>query len=268
MRHRTLLDDGLVLLSFGLALGVVAVITPAYAASTATIEYRQASAPPQLRLAQDEPAAQPAQPNDQTTAPTPPQSPSDLGLVRTTDSRLQIVYTLPGADWTRFKTIQLHPLTVPPDAADATPQGRVTRGRESFILGDREISMLQDAFAQAMRNTLTSAGYTFVDTPQADTLIMAPQVQDIVLTAPIDSTRRSGRTRTYSQGGGSISVSAVFADGGTGQVIGIATARSRPSNIWRVNNRVTNMSDARNAFNGWARSLRDALRGQGRFGGQ
>jgi hypothetical protein len=233
------------------------------------------SSPAKQSLAQAQPAtppaeATPAQPSDQTPAanPTAPQSPSDLGLTRTTDTRLRIAYTLPGIDWSQFRTIQLHPLTVPPDAADATPINARTRGRESFVLGDREISMLQDAFAQAVRNTLTSAGYTFVDTPQANTLIVLPQVTDITLAAPLESSRMSGRTRTYTRGAGSIAVSAMFADGGTGQVIGMATARSRPSNIWRVNNRVTNMADARNAFNDWARSLRDALQQQGRFGGR
>ena len=293
MRHRTLLDDGLVLLSLGLGLGVAVVITPAHAASAVGIEYLQGPMPAAKQsIAQAQPTepaqpavpdqpdnaigATPAQTNEQTPAPTnnqgpavtPPQSPSDMGLVRTTDTRLKIVYTLPGLDWSQFKTIQLHPLAVPPDAADATPTNRRTRGRESFILGDREISALQDAFAQAMRTTLTNAGYTFVDTPQANTLVIAPTVTDITLSAPIENTRMSGRTRTYTQGAGSIAVSAVFGDGATGQVIGMAAARSRPSNIWRINNRVTNMADARNAFNDWARSLRDALQSQGRFGGR
>jgi len=271
MRHRTPLDDGLVLLAFGLSLGVAALITPANAGPTVSIEYVKGPAP--QKVAQSQPAQPPAeqapaQPGDQTPAVTPPQTPSDLGLVRTTDTRLQIVYSLPDTNWSRFRTIQLHTLEVPPDAADATPRNARTRGRESFVLGDREISALQDAFAQAIRSTLTSAGYTFVDTPQADTLIVAPRVADIVLSAPVDSSRRAGRTRTYTQGGGSISISAVFADGGTGQVVGMATARNRPSNIWRINNRVTNMADARTAFNEWARMLRDQLRSQGSYGGQ
>lgn len=207
-----------------------------------------------------EPAGPTPEPSGQ--AVSPPQSPSDMGLVRTTDTRLRIVYSLPGADLSRFRTIQLHTLAVPPDAADATPGTRPTRGRESFILGDREISALQDAFAQVVRNTLTRAGYTFVDTPQADTLIVAPTVTDITLEAPLDRSRPAGRTRTFTQGSGSITISTLFADGGTGQVIAAAAAHSRPSSIWRINNRATNMADARNAFGEWARLLRDSLRGR------
>ncbi|HKD22149.1 MAG TPA: DUF3313 family protein [Rhizomicrobium sp.] len=250
MRPRKFIDDGLFLVSFTVALGVASMIIPA--------------------RGQDNPSAQPTQApamdQPQTPAVQAPQTPADMGLVRTTDTRFRIAYTKPGTDWSRFKTINLHALAVPPDAADAAPASARTRGRESFILGDREISSLQDAFAQAMRSTLSGAGYTFVDTPQADTLVIAPTVQDITLSAPIERTRMSGRTRTYTQGGGSISVAAVFADGGTGEVIGTAAATNRPSNIWRINNRVTNMADARNAFNEWARALRDTL--QGRYSGR
>src|SRR5262249_24767565 len=66
--------------------------------------------------------------------PTPAPSPTDMGMVRTTDTRLVIAYTLPGADFSRFRTIQLKPLSVPPDTTDTAPAGRSTRGRESFIL--------------------------------------------------------------------------------------------------------------------------------------
>src|SRR5262249_47771870 len=161
----------------------------------------------------------------------------------TTDTRLRMVYTLPGVDWTRFRTIQLRPLAVPPDAQDATPINRRTRGRESFILGDQEISRLQDSFSQAVRTTLTRAGYTFVDT-----LVVAPTITGIILAAPIESSRPAGRTRTYTQGSGAIGIGAALADS-SGQVIGTASTRNRSSNIWRVNNRATNMADARTAFN-------------------
>src|SRR5215472_12283247 len=169
MRPRKLIDDGLFLVSFTVALGVASMIIPARGAQNTDT---QAQTPP----AQTTEAPAAAQ----------PQTPADMGLVRTTDTRFRIAYTKPGTDWTRFKTINLHTLAVPPDAADASPSSARTRGRESFILGDREISSLQDAFAQAMRSTLSGAGYTFVDTPQADTLVIAPTVQDITLSAPIE----------------------------------------------------------------------------------
>src|SRR5262249_29728242 len=107
-----------------LAFGFAAMVVPGHAATAA----RQ---PVQFAQATEAPAG----------AVSPQQSPSDMGLVRTPDTRLRIVYSLPGTDLSRFKTIQLHPLAVPPDAANAAPPSGRTRGRESFILGDREISM-------------------------------------------------------------------------------------------------------------------------------
>ncbi|HKD47374.1 MAG TPA: DUF3313 family protein [Rhizomicrobium sp.] len=238
MRPRTFVDHGLFVVSFTVALGIAPTIMPASAAEMQ------------------------AQANEPAPAGTKrAQTPSGLGLERTTETRLRITYTLPGADWTRFKTIQLHPLSVPPDAADATPTNVGARARGRFILGDREVSALQDAFAQQVRSVLGAAGYNFVDTPQADTLIVAPQVTDIRLTAPLETRGVTGRTRNYTRGSGSIALAAVFADGGSGEVVGITTSRSRPANIWRINNRVTNMADARVAFNEWARALRDTIRG-------
>jgi hypothetical protein len=114
-----------------------------------------------------------------------------------------------------------------------------------------------------MRDILGSAGYTFVDTPQADTLVVAPVVMKIRLNAPIEKTRHSysGGGRTYSQGGGSITIGAVLADGGNSEVIAQVVDHSYPSDMWRVNNSVTNLSDAKQAFGKWARALRETLKG-------
>jgi hypothetical protein len=113
-----------------------------------------------------------------------------------------------------------------------------------------------------MQDILGKAGYTFVDTPQADTLIVAPVVMKIRLNAPIENTRRSysGNGRTYSQGSGSITVGAVLADGGNNEVLAQVVDHSYPSDMWRVNNQVTNMADAKMAFAKWARALRETLK--------
>lgn len=186
------------------------------------------------------------------------QSPSDLA--RDTDTAFKLAYVAPGTDWKKYKTIHLRTLEVPIDVRDAS-SGHRTRGRESYVLGDKEVAALQDAYNTAMRNVLSQAGYTFVDTPQADTLIVAPQVMRIRLNAPIENTRASysGRGRTYSRGAGSITIGAVLADGDSSNVVAQVADHGVPSNMWRVNNRVTNLSDARQAFNRWARSLRDTL---------
>jgi len=184
----------------------------------------------------------------------------DNGLLRT-ETRFKLAYVMPGTSFAKYKTIQLRTLEIPPDARDGG-SGKTTRFRESYILGDKEVASLQKAYNDTMRDILGSAGYAFVDTPQADTLIVAPVVMKIRLNAPIENTRQSysGRGRTYSQGGGSITIAAALADGGNSEVIAQVVDHSYPSDMWRVNNAVTNLADAKQAFAKWARALRETLK--------
>lgn len=185
----------------------------------------------------------------------------DNGLLRT-ETRFKLAYVMPGTSFAKYKTIQLRALEIPPDARDGG-SGQTKRFRESYILGDKEVTALQGAYKDAMQDILGKAGYTFVDTPQADTLIVAPVVMKIRLNAPIENTRQSysGNGRTYSQGGGSITVGAVLADGGNNEVLAQVVDHSYPTNMWRINNRVTNLADAKMAFAKWARALRETLKG-------
>ena len=222
---RTLLRDGLFALSLA-----VAIVTTALAFSLLNV----AAAPPHK---------------------------IDGGLVHHPDSSFRLAYVKPGANFAKFKTIQLRTLEIPPDARDGG-SGQTRRFRESYILGDKEVAALQSAYSDTMRDILGKAGFNFVDTPAADTLIVAPVVMKIRLNAPIENTRvgYSGRGRTYSRGGGSITIGAVLADGSSGEVLAQVVDHSYPSAFWRINNRVTNLADARQAFAQWARALRDTLR--------
>ena len=112
-----------------------------------------------------------------------------------------------------------------------------------------------------MRDALSKAGYSFVTTPGADTLVIAAQIVDLRLNAPVESSRLSysSRGRVYSRGAGSMSVGAVLADGPTWQVLAQIGARSYSADVWQINNSTTNRAEARRAFNKWARALSDRL---------
>jgi hypothetical protein len=183
------------------------------------------------------------------------------GLTKVENAKVTIAYARPGTDWSKYKTIQLKTLVVPPQARNAVPSGTTPQFGESYVLRDKDVAALQDAYDKAMREALTRAGYVFVDTPGDDTLIVAAEVMDIRLNAPIESSRVGYATRsvTFSKGGGSMTVGAVFADGATGQVIAEAVDRRYPASVWGINNNVSNMAQARQAFAYWAQQLRDRL---------
>jgi hypothetical protein len=183
------------------------------------------------------------------------------GLQRMQGSKVAYAYVRPGTNWTKYRTIMLKTLVVPANARNTAAPGATADFGESYMLPDSAVTQLQSAFATSMQNVLGSAGYTFVSTPQADTLIVAPQVVKIVLSAPVESSRldQSSPGITFSRGGGSITVGAVLADGASRVVIAEAIDRQYGSNVWGVNNSTTNMAQAREVFDQWARDLRDRL---------
>jgi hypothetical protein len=191
------------------------------------------------------------------------EAPSTLpsGMARVSGTRLDLVYAHPGTDLKKYRTIRLMPLSIPETVRDAAPNGARPGFGESYVLGDREVADLQSAYDKVMRDTLGKAGYAFVDAPQADTLIVLVKVVNIRLNAPIERTRRSYSSRgtVMSQGAGSMTIAAVLADGTTETVIAEAADRAYPSDFWRVNNRVSNLADAKEIFRFWASALRDRL---------
>ena len=183
------------------------------------------------------------------------------GLTRVHSSKVALAYVRPGTVWTSYKTILLRPLSVPPNARNAAPPGQTAGFGESYLLTNADVTRLQQDFAKSMHNVLGNAGFKFVTTPQAGTLIVIPQLVKIDLNAPLYNTRATyaGMGFTVSQGGGSITMAAVLADGGTGKVIAEVLDRKYGSNIWQINNSVNNLAEAREIFDQWANDLSDKL---------
>jgi len=191
------------------------------------------------------------------------QAPQSLpgGLERVQGSKVALAYVRPGTVWTKYKTIYLRKLVIPASARNTAPPGTFPEFGQSYMLSDSDVATLQSDFAKSMHDTLGNAGYTFVTTPQADTLIVAPEVTKILLNAPTDSSREesSGMGQTFSAGAGSITIAAVMADGASKTVIAEVKDRNYGSNIWSVNNSATNLEQARQAFDQWASDLKDKL---------
>jgi hypothetical protein len=191
------------------------------------------------------------------------QAPQSLpgGLERVQGSKVALAYVRPGTVWTKYRTILLRTLAVPASARNTAPPGTFAPFGESYMLSDSDVATLQSDFAKSMHDTLGNAGYTFVTTAQADTLIVAPVVTKILLNAPTYSSRElsSGMGQTFTAGAGSITIAAVMADGASKTVIAEVKDRNYGSNIWNMNNSVTNLEQAKQAFDQWANDLKDKL---------
>jgi len=186
--------------------------------------------------------------------------PSASGLQRVDSSKVNYARVLPGVAWSRYRTVEIRQLVIPDEVRDTAPRGTKPGFGESYILGDKEVEMLQKAYAEAMRNALEKdSGFRIVAAPEAGTLVLAAKLIDIRLNAPVKR-RNEGRSRIYTQTSGSMTIAAVLADGDTGQVLVEVADRRYPANdMWRINNRVTNLADARQIFGRWGRVLRDWL---------
>ena len=194
------------------------------------------------------------------SAQTPPAQTLSNGLVLVPGAKVALAYVRPGTVWTKYHTILLKPLAIPPNVRNAAPNGTVPEFGESYILTDDDVTLLQKAFADSMHNVLGQAGYAFVTAPQANTLVVAPQVLRIQLNAPIEDTREDFTDGfTLSQGGGSMTMEGVLADGTTKVVLAEVADRQYGSGMWGLNNSVSNLAEARQAFDKWGRDLRDRL---------
>jgi len=183
------------------------------------------------------------------------------GLMPLPNARAALARVMPGVDWSKYRNVEIRTLQIPDTVRDATPPGATRRLWESYVLRDQDVAKLQDAYASAMRDQLPAAGLAITSTSGPDTLILAAQVIDIRLAAPIESSRMSssGRGRTYTRGAGAIAIAGVLADGATGKVIAEMADQHNSINVWGINNSVTNLAEARRGFNRWARALRERL---------
>jgi hypothetical protein len=183
------------------------------------------------------------------------------GLERVPNAKMALAYVKPGLDWSKYKTIQLLPLSIPATARDTAPKGTRPDFGQTYILSDKYVTALQKAYDEVTRDELAKGGLRFVSVPQADTLVIAAQINNIQLNAPVDDVTRGPRSATFTKGAGAMTLAAAFGDGMTGQVMAMAEDRkvSTDANIWRMNTDTGNLVEARRAFRQWASLMRERL---------
>lgn len=180
----------------------------------------------------------------------------DDGLILNENSVADLAYVREGMDLSKYKNIFLRPLTVTTEARDATPSRGATRG--SWIIPEKDVELMEFEFAKIMTEEFEKGGFSLVDGPGKDTLIIAASIVDIFLTAPIESTR-AYRGRTFTILGGSLTIAAAFADGEDFEVLAQVVDTKRSTSYWRENTRASNIADMRRIYRSWGRSVVNKL---------
>lgn len=183
------------------------------------------------------------------------------GLHRVHDSRAAIVYAKPGADLSGYRHVQLLDAYVAfkknwerdQRSSSASPL-RITSNDIEEIKNDTAAE-----FRKVFTEELNSSGYTVVDAAGDDVLLIRPAIINLDVSAP--DTMSAGRTRSYTESAGEMTLYIELYDSVTGDLIAKVIDRKadRSSGFYTWTNRATNRAAADRIMKGWADILVEAL---------
>jgi hypothetical protein len=183
------------------------------------------------------------------------------GLHRVHDSKAAIVYAKPGADLSGYRHIQLLDAYVAfrknwerdQRSGSANPL-RITSNDIEKIKNDTAAE-----FRKVFTEELNSSGYTVVEAAGDDVLLIRPAIINLDVNAP--DTMSAGRTRTYTESAGEMTLYIELYDSVTGDLIAKVMDRKadRSSGFYTWTNRATNRAAADRIMKGWAGILVEAL---------
>lgn len=183
------------------------------------------------------------------------------GLHRVPDSKMAIVYAEPEADLSGYQKVQLLEAYVAFKKNWARDQRSSSIDPLSVTSGDVERikNRLAEEFRAVFTEVLEEGGYPVVDAAGDDVLLVRPAIINLDVTAP--DTMRAGRSRSYTQSAGEMTLYVEIYDSVTGDLIAKAMDRKadRNSSYYTWANSATNKAAADRILKGWADILLAAL---------
>ena len=180
------------------------------------------------------------------------------GLVQRKVKGIDAVYVRPDVDFSVYRNIVLDPVQV---AFDRNwKPNRV--GSASARLSTSDIERIRGEMATAFRDIfaeeLAAGGYDIVAKPLDDTLGVTAGLADVYITAP--DTTSGGRTKTYTQSAGRMTLAMELRDGPTGQLLARVVDRHvDDSSFAQWTTSVSNSAEFRRTIKDWARRLVQGL---------
>jgi len=184
------------------------------------------------------------------------------GLHRIPDSKMAIVYADPQADLSVYQKVQLLDAYVAFKKNWERDQNRGSARTLSVTSQDIEQikKSLADEFKSVFTGVLQEGGYQVVGEAGDNVLLVRPAIVNLDVTAP--DTARAGRTKTYVDSAGEMTLFIELYDSVTGDLIAKAIDRQadRNSGYYTWSNRVTNKAAADRILKGWAEILLNVLK--------
>ena len=189
----------------------------------------------------------------------PPKVTED-GLHLVKDSNLALVYAAPGADLNGYHRIWL----VEPYVAFKKNWQRDQNRSKGIKVTDKDMEKIRTRLAEEFTSVFAEVlqendGYKLVEESADDVLILRPAIINLDVNAP--DTMSAGRSRTYAQSAGEMTLYVEVFDSQTNALIAKALDRKNDRHTgfitWQTS--VSNAQGARRILRGWAESLRDGL---------
>lgn len=186
---------------------------------------------------------------------------TEEGLHRVEGTKLAQVYTDPDADFSVYHRVKLLDATVAFRKnwlRDQRSQS-VNRMRVKSSDVERIKKSLAELFREVFTTALQEGGFEVTDESAEDVLLIRPAIVNLDVNAP--DTMSAGRTTSYTQSAGEMTLYVEAYDSVTGDLLAKAIDRraDRYSSYYTWTNSVTNRAAATRILKGWAEIMVNAL---------
>ena len=183
-------------------------------------------------------------------------------LHRVDNSKADVAYIDPDADFSRYTKVMIRPLGVDKIEVIQPSKTGTSMSRRDWELTESDKLMLQETFHSAMEKHLQEKGdFPLVSEAGDDVLEIGAMITAIAPSAAKDDgkSRAAGRSYVITEGSGAIAVAVAFGDSETGEVLALIKDSRTSSSHWGLNNSVTNRADVQRMFNSWAMQINSSL---------
>ncbi len=189
----------------------------------------------------------------------PPYTEEGLRLLE--DSRWGLVYVLPDADFTGYDSVQILETFV---AFRENYRRDMNRSNRSIRITENDMNRIKDRLANEFDSVFRGVfeadeQWTVTEDAGENVLVLRPAIINLDVQAP--DTMSAGRTRTYAETAGEMTLYLEVRDSVSGALLakGLDRQGDRRSGFMDWQTRATNTQAARRILTGWAESLRDGL---------
>ena len=181
------------------------------------------------------------------------------GLVLEPDSEIALLYVKPGADFSgynHFKMLDAYVAFKKNWQRNTRVAGRRVSNKDMEKIKVEAAVLLHESFRKELDEI---GGYTFVEEPGDNVMILRPALIDLEITAP--DIPVAGRVTQFVASAGAATLYLELYDSVSGEILARAVDRRRMQNYGtaRWANSVTNRADAARLFEGWASLLRQGM---------